>query len=39
MVGGGLIAYGVAGQVFGAFDLKQIAGQLRRRRGRRAAQG
>jgi putative peptidoglycan lipid II flippase len=39
LVGGGMAAYGVAGQAFGAFDLKQILSRLRRRRGRARAEG
>jgi putative peptidoglycan lipid II flippase len=36
LVGGGMLAYGVAGQALGAFDLRETFGRLRRRR---AAQG
>jgi len=32
LVGGGLAAYGVAGQVLGAFDVRDILGRLARRR-------
>ncbi len=32
LVGGGLAAYGVAGQVLGAFDLREVLGRLARRR-------
>jgi putative peptidoglycan lipid II flippase len=37
LVGSGLLAYAVAGQAFGAFDLREIALRLRRRRDRAAA--
>ena len=32
LVGGGLAAYGLAGQVFGAFDVREVAMRLRPRR-------
>jgi putative peptidoglycan lipid II flippase len=34
LVGGGMAAYGVAGQALGAFDFREIAGRLTRRRRR-----
>lgn len=34
LIAGGLAVYGVAGQLFGAFDLREMAGGLRRRRAR-----
>jgi putative peptidoglycan lipid II flippase len=30
MVGGGMLAYGLAGQVIGAFNLRELAGGRRR---------
>jgi putative peptidoglycan lipid II flippase len=39
VVGGGMVAYGVAGQVLGAFDVRDILGRLGRRRRRAPAQG
>jgi putative peptidoglycan lipid II flippase len=38
LVGAGMVAYGAAGQVLGAFNLRQIAGRFARRR-RAAAEG
>ena len=37
LVGGGLAAYGVAGQALGAFDLREVAARLARRRRKPAA--
>jgi putative peptidoglycan lipid II flippase len=34
LIAGGLAAYGIAGQLLGAFDLREMAGGLRRRRAR-----
>jgi putative peptidoglycan lipid II flippase len=34
LITGGLAAYGIAGQLLGAFDLREMAGGLRRRRAR-----
>jgi len=39
LVGAGMAAYGAAGQVFGAFDLRQIVARLRRRGRRAVAEG
>jgi hypothetical protein len=39
LVGGGMAAYGVAGQAFGAFDAREMLGRLARRRGRTAPEG
>jgi putative peptidoglycan lipid II flippase len=39
LVGGGMAAYGAAGQAFGAFDMRELAGRLARRRSRAAAEG
>jgi putative peptidoglycan lipid II flippase len=37
LVGTGMAAYGLAGQALGAFDLREIAGRLARRRRKPAA--
>jgi putative peptidoglycan lipid II flippase len=34
LIAGGLAAYGIAGQLLGAFDLREMIGGLRRRRAR-----
>jgi putative peptidoglycan lipid II flippase len=39
LVGGGMAAYGAAGQAVGAFDFREILGRLGRRRGRATAEG
>jgi putative peptidoglycan lipid II flippase len=39
LVGGGMVAYGAAGQALGAFDMRELAGRLARRRSRAAAEG
>jgi len=39
LVGGGMAAYGAAGQALGAFDFRETLGRLGRRRGRAAAEG